>query len=527
MSGDGAIDPRRALSVHAIAQTLLWVLLGALIVHLASAVPLRIDLTRDGRYTLSDVARDAVADLDRPLVVRVFFSDPLDPPYHAHRAALLDLLGELRAASHGRLSFTAVDPGSDPALRDEAAALGVRPIPYQYRSRDRAEARTVFMGAALLYGDQHAAIEVLPSIPRMEVELVRAIRSLTADPDDRTSVGWWLGHGEPDPATTAADSPLRTLSARLAARGPFRTIAQGDAPFPDDIDVLVIAAPRTAVPPAELVALDQFVMRGGRVLAFLSSFQPDFERGAPAPIDHGLYAWLGALGIRANRDLLVDRVHNEVLAVPVGAPGAQRWVRVNHPLAVVTTALDRTVPAVRALPRLVLPFASSLAVADPLPDGVDAEVWATTEPDAGALKGLVTLDPGALGARLSSEVTGAHPVVVAISGQVPSLFVERPLPARTDPSAAPFVAGELRTESAPTRIVAVGAADAVANNLDLVSNAVDWLAEDPVLISLRSRAEGEPALLAPSVARAAQIKAVMVLAPLAALAGIALVMRRR
>jgi ABC-type uncharacterized transport system involved in gliding motility auxiliary subunit len=521
------IDPRRHLLVHLRVQTVLWLVLAALLVHLAHALPARLDLTRDGRYGLSDAAREAVADLERPLVARVFFTEPLDPPYHAHRDALLDLLDELAAASGGQLRVTAVDPTGDPALLQEAASLGVRPIPYAIRTRDRAEARTVHMGVALVYGDRQLAIEALPSVATMEIELVRAIRGLVAEPDDRPAIGWWLGHGEPDPATAPADSPLRALAGRLGGRGPFRTIAPGDAPIPDDIDLLMVVAPRRPVPAAEQVHLDQFVMRGGRVLAFLSSFQPDFERGQPVPVDHGLYAWLGAYGVQLGRDLLVDRAHNEALAVPVGAAGAQRWVRVNHPLALVTTAIDRAVPAVRGLPRLVLPFASSLRIQQPAPEGLQAEVWASTEPEAGALKGLVTLDPGALRAALSSEQPGPFPVVVALSGEVPSLFAERALPARIDPEAPAFDPAQILPRSAPTRIVVVSSADAVANDLELVDAAVDWLAEDPVLIGLRSRAVGDPALAAPSLGVARWLRLALVGLPLLALAAVGAAIGRR
>lgn len=512
---------RLRLLRHGWFQTGLWLILAAISLHLANQLGLRWDLTRDGRFGLSDGALAVVADLQRPVVARVYFTEGLEAPYHGHRAALLDLLDELSAASGGRIEVTVHDPTGDPALQEEAASLGIRPIPYAYRSRERTEARTVYLGVALASGDQRTAIEALPSIPRMEGELARAIHTLTAAPDDRKTVGWWLGHGEPDPTTAPAGSPLRTLQATLGARGGFRTVAEGDAPIPDDIDVLLVAAPRDPVPAAEIVHLDQFVMRGGRVLVFLSSFQADFERGTPVPVDHGLYAWLGQLGVRPNRDLLLDRDHNEVLAIPVGG----RWVRVNHPLAVVSTALDRTIAPVRPLQRLVLPFASSLTVADPLPDGVEAEVWATTDGDAGAVKGLVTLDPSVLANRLSSEVAGPHPVVVALSGTFRSWFGERPVPPRTDPEAAPFA--DLLTTSPPTRLVVVSSADAVANDLELVSNAVDWLVEDPVLIGIRSRIEGDPELPVPSRAVANRTRLVLVGAPLLVLAAIGAVAARR
>ena len=514
---------RRTLLRHGWLQTGLWVVLAVLVVHLANQLSLRWDLTRDGRFALSDGAREVVSTLDRPLVVRVWFSEGLEAPYHGHRAALLDLLGELAAASGGRIEVTAHDPTGDPELQAEAASDGVRPIPYAYRSRERSEARTVYLGVAMAYGDRRVAIEALPSIPRMEGELARAIRTLTTEAEDRATVGWWLGHGEPDPTTAPDGSPLRTLRGTLSGRGGFRTVAEGDGPIPEDIDVLLIAAPREPIPPAEIVHLDQFLMRGGRVLLFLSSFQPDFDRGMPVPVDHGLYAWLGHAGVRPNRDLLLDRDHNEVLAIPVGG----RWLRVSHPLALVSTTLDRSVPAVRGLQRLVLPFASSLGVADPLPDGVEAEVWATTDGDAGAVKGLVTLDPTVLANRLSSEVAGPHPVVVALSGTFTTLFVDRALPARTDPEAPPFVAADLLTRSPPTRLVVVSSADAVANDLELVGNAVDWLIEDPVLIGIRSRIEGDPELPVPSLAVARRTRALLVGAPLLVLAAIALLAARR
>jgi len=51
-----------------------------------------------------------------------------------------------------------------------------------------------------------------------------------------------------------------------------------------------------------------------------------------------------------------------------------------------------------------------------------------------------------------------------------------------------YVAGVIDTynslASEPARMVVVGSGDAVANNLDLVMNAVDWLAEDPALIDI-------------------------------------------
>jgi hypothetical protein len=203
--------------------------------------------------------------------------------------------------------------------------------------------------------------------------------------------------------------------------------------------------------------------------------------------------------------------------VPLGG----RWVQLPHPLAPTTTALDRTIPAVRGLPRLVLPFASTLRPADPPPEGVEVEVWARSDADSSAVKGLVTLDPTVVQrGRLSSEVPGPHPVVVALSGSFPSLFTAREPP-------APVRREDLVLRGQPARIVVVGSADAVANDRELVLNAVDWLVEDPVLIGLRSRITGDPPLPEPSRATLVRTKLVLVGLPLGVLAVVGLWVGRR
>lgn len=496
-------DLRRALRLHGWAQTVLWGMVAALVVDLAGLSRVRADLTRDGRYGLSDAAVASVSDLERPLLARVWFSTDLEAPYHDHRQVLLDLLDELAARSGGRLLVEAVDPTGDPALQEAASRRGVRPIPYAFRDRDRAETRAVWMGLTLDYGERSVAIGALPSVPRMEEQVVAAILGLIADPAARPTLGWWVGHGEPDPAQAAG--PVATLLERLGERVRVRRF---EGPIPEDVDQLLIAAPRSPFGDADLAELDRFVGRGGAVLAFVSSVQPDFAAGRTVAIRHGLGDWLRGVGAPLGAGLLLDRVANEALVVPVQLPGrAPARVRVNHPLAPVTTALVREVPAVRDLPRLVLPFATPVGLADPLPDGVEGEVWAWSGPGSSAWPGPASLDPSWFAEPRPGEVQGPFPVVVALSGTFP-------------------VAG---ARSAPTRMVVVGSGDALANDLDLVLDAVDWLAGDTALIGLRSRAAGDPPLVAPPRGSALAWKAGMVGVPAAALGvvGLLVALRRR
>lgn len=521
-------DARQMLLRHGWFHTGLLLALVVLLNHLSSAVFARVDLTSEQRHTLSEVARDSVRGLRKPLLARVYFSEGLEPPYHDHRGALLDKLEELALhADHG-LEITVHDPTGRPETVAEAERFGVRPLPYAFRTHDRTEARTVWMGVSFVYGDRQVAIDALPSIPAMEAELVRAIRRVTTEPEDTRRVGWLLGHGEPDPTVAPPDSPLAQLWAELAKSGHVRTVAPGDGRIPDDLQVLFVVAPQRPLPPAEVLHLDQYLVRGGALALWLSNVQPDFAAGAPRVVRHGLQGWLAHHGVEVQHQALLDREHTEQMVVPVDVGAAERrLMRINYPLALTTTNLERAHRAVRDLPRLLLPFASPVALDEP-DERIERTVWARTMPSAGAIPALSSLDPRVLQALQPGEVAGPHPVVVALSGRFTSAWAGKPLPPRADPRAEPY--GDVQTEGRPTRMVVVGSGDALANNLSFALNVVDWLVEDPALIEVRGRGQAMAALAVPPPAEALRAKLLVLGLPLLGLglvAGAVWLRRRR
>lgn len=509
-------DVRHTLLRHGWFHTGLLLVLLVLLNHLSSVWFLRVDLTAEQRHTLSDVARDSVRGLRRPLLARVYFSEGLEPPYHDHRAALLDKLAELAVHADAGLEVTVLDPTGDPQRVAEAERFGVRPLPYAFRSWDRTEARTIWMGVSFVYGDRQVAVDALPSLDRMEAELVCAIRRVTTEPEDTRRVGWLLGHGEPDPSESPPDGPLRQLWRGLAQTGHVRTVAPRDEPIPADLHALIVVAPQRPLHPAEVLHLDQFLMRGGSILLWLSNVQPDFERNAPRTVAHGLDGWLGHHGVRVRQEVLLDRAHTEQMVVPVDVgSGPPRMIRLNYPLALTTTNLERSERAVRDLPRLLLPFASPLEIA-PSTDTLSRQVWARTMDSAVAVAELQTLDPRALEELQTGEETGPFPVVAALSGTFTSWWDGRAPPARLRPGAEPF--SELTLRSRPTRMVVVGSGDALANNVSFALNAVDWLVEDGALIEVRGKGQPAAALLAPPRDEALQMKILAVAGPLLLLA---------
>jgi len=464
-------------------DTVLWAAVAVAVAHLLAALFGPVDLTADGRHTLAPVSHDTARGLAEPVVARVFFSSGMAAPYHEHRRTALELLRALARASDGRLVVVDQDPAVDPAVAAAAREAGIRPVPYVARDGDEAQRRTVFLGVLLEQGERRVVLDVLPQVERMEYDLVRGLRAVTTPGDERPSIGWVVGHGEPDPSALPDEHPLSAVIAELGAGAELQpTRLDG----PSAHDVLLLLAPSSPVPLADQVWLEQHVMGGGAVVAFVGSYSP-VANGELAQVPHGLQRLWGHWGVELGAEVLLDRLSNDRLALP--GPGGQRVPAVRHPLALVSRNLDRSARPVRELDRLVLPFASPVRPVEPGPPEAERQVWARTGGSAVAVEELPGLDPRTLAEPIPGEVAGPHEVMVAVTGSVPSLFASRPLPDGVELSQAERVA-----TSRPTRLVVVGSSHAAVNHPDLVANLVDWALDDPALLRIRSRGGPAPAL---------------------------------
>ena len=478
---------RSTLIRHAWLQMFLWIGIAVTLNHITSARFARIDMTANQAYTLSEAARLAVSDLERPLHAKVWFTDDLDPPFHHHKQSLLDRLDELAAWSGGHIEISVADPSKDPSVAAQAQAAGVRPVPYVYKDWDRKETRVVYMGVSFSYGAQNRAVDALPRIDKMEYELVRAILAVTTPREDEVRIGWLQGNGEPDLSHYAPTNPLGQLRDRISDRYTLTPLAIGDTPIDEDIETLLVVGPQLGLTEMTQFHLDQFLMRGGRIAWFISGFQPDFSTMKPREVHHDLHGILGHYGVVPNRDSILDRVENMPTQAPIRVGDALQVAQVAYPLVPKTSALDRTVSAVRNLRQMVFPFATTLSVSPEISEAVDAEVWVKTSDSAVSTRLLGTLETQSLRSPLPDEVTGPFPLIVALSGTFRSYFAGRSPPLPTASEAEPIDPETVLLDSRPTRMVVVSSSDMIANNLDFVLNTLDWLAQDRRLIEIRSR----------------------------------------
>ena len=256
------MTPRRSLSINSWLQLMFVVIIIICTNVLASKHFWRLDVTDDKVHSLDMSTRALIWKLDKPLNVKVYFTEGLQAPYNNHRAALVDKLEELRAYSQGWMTIDVVDPTNLKELEAEAKRFGIEPIDYRFRDQNTTELRKVFMGAALVYGDKQEVLPIVTQIETLEYDIARALRALLSPKQSKPVIGFVTGHQEPN--LLQAGGPLSTLRERLLESYELVEVPLGGVEgVPSNVDVLWEIGPQEPLSPRALYQLDQFLLRGG------------------------------------------------------------------------------------------------------------------------------------------------------------------------------------------------------------------------------------------------------------------------
>jgi gliding motility-associatede transport system auxiliary component len=224
----------------------------------------QLDLTQDHLFTLSDGTKEVLASIDEPLDLRLYYSDKLDslgPYFSSHAQRVEDLLSAYQDLSGGKIRIERLDPAPFSPEEDLAVAEGLQGLPI---SDDGTLAYFGLSGR-----NSTDDIQVLPYLAPeranfLEYDLTRMIDDLARP--EKTVVGV-LGDLPLMGGQMDRYQPWKVLEAMYQAFD-VRFLGGKQAKIDDDVEVLMLAQPQN-VDPATLYAIDQFVMRGGRVLAFV------------------------------------------------------------------------------------------------------------------------------------------------------------------------------------------------------------------------------------------------------------------
>ncbi|MEM1093378.1 MAG: GldG family protein [Bacteroidota bacterium] len=449
-------------------RTMLLIVGGILVVLNLIAVNLfvRADLTDDGVYSLSDASIRLVENLDDPVTLKAFFTDDLPAPYSSNRRFLKDKLDDYRAYGGDFIQYEFVDPVSDEAMQEEAARFQIPPVQVQTVENDEVSVKNAYMGLGISYGGEREVIPVVQNMETLEYDITSAIKKLTRD--RLPVVGFLSGHGEPSLA-----QDLSTVQQVLSRTYDVQNVTvNATGALSVSPDVLVVMAPTDSLPQADLRAIDDYIMGGGRVGFFLNRVNANLQMGQASAFGTGLEPVLESYGIRINEDLVADE-QSSAVSVQNNQGGFRFVQRIDYPLLPIATNFSPDNIAVSRLREALFYFASTIDTSLVV-DGVTVEPLIASSERSSTQEGFFMIQPQMLQGPF---VGGPFVMAAAYDGSFPSAF-------------------ELGRSSVDTRLVAVGDGDWLnqsilgqlpPSNLQLALNLIDYLAQDDDLLTIRSK----------------------------------------
>lgn len=155
---------------------------------LLEVFPLRVDLTKNNRYTLSKMSRQLVSDLHNPLRVSVFISKNAPPPFNNVEVFVRDLLYEYGQSANENFQYaiydvTEKDAANDPKIkknRELAADYGIYPINVQVIEKDEVKVVAVYFAMVIEYGDMIEKIVAIKDDVSLEYQVSSLIHRMNS-----------------------------------------------------------------------------------------------------------------------------------------------------------------------------------------------------------------------------------------------------------------------------------------------------------------------------------------------------------
>ncbi|MEY3178608.1 MAG: gliding motility-associated transporter substrate-binding protein GldG [Bacteroidota bacterium] len=321
-----------------------WVLALVSLNILADFFHTGIDLTAEKRYTLSTTTETLINSIEEPVKLTVYLDGNLPAGFKKLADRAEDMANAFKSMSKGNFIVEFERPGaglSDTAkaiLFDSLQMMGINPtnVKAQQKDGEKTEETLVFPGAILTGKKGQIGIDFLEGQSNlnglaslnnaealMEFKIARAIMLLQRD--SVPVVGYLTGNGQP------LDYSVYDLVENVLRKDYYFKILPIDsvAFIPTEFKAIVIAKPTQPFSRAQRLKIDQYVMKGGKVIWAIDQLYASMDSlqrssGSFVAYDQGLELdeQLFKYGVRINRDLVQDLESDKVPSV-VGSVGNQ------------------------------------------------------------------------------------------------------------------------------------------------------------------------------------------------------------
>lgn len=494
-------------------QTLLFSVAGVALVFIAivglnlivSPTRARVDLTADGLHTLSDGTRQILKRVDGPIEMRLYVSkgkERMPEQLKTYVQSVEDLLGEFRVQSGNQIEIKKLDPEPDSEAEDSAKSDGIQGQPLS-------NGEEFYLGVAIENPPEKVALQLMPQREKLlEYDLARAVSQVLSTNKPIIGVMTPL-------QVMGGMNPMMMQMGRGGQSEPWVFVSELKRDFdvqtvPMDTDlidekvkVLIVVHPKDITDKAQF-AIDQFVLRGGRLVVFADALcLSDAQRpqmggmgmnfGTSSSLPKLFKSW----GLDFSSQVVADTQFMKELG---GRDGRPQFVP--GFLFINSKGVNPKDAAVGQIDDIWMPFAG--AIQGVAAGGLKSEPLLFSSTDSQLVDGITAqLNPEkVLQDFKASGVT--YNLGVRLSGKFKTAFPDgKPSTGDTN---APSGPAPLKEGSAENTVYVFGDVDMLANNftvqinpmfriatpmngnLSLLQNIVEQASGDPSLVGARSRA---------------------------------------
>lgn len=464
----------------------------------------RADLTENKLYSLSQGTKEAIAQIREPLTIRFYMSGQLAKVSETHASyavRVLELLEQYASAAGGKIILQLIDPEPFSKKEDEALSYGLTGIPLGNSSE------FVYMGLTITNSaDRKRVIPLLDPLREsfLEYDISKYIADLTRSKRPTVGVISTLpidGQGRPNQMYPKY-LPRWTIMSQIREIFDVHFISRQTLEVSKDIDVLMMVNPKK-IPEETAYAIDQFLMRGGRLLILIDPMsETEIAMGdAPYAVSPDLSILFDQWGLSFDPYRFVG---DAMLAQPVNQKKDGQTLQVPFParIGISKTYMNPDDPITGSLSSINLSYAGHFTLNKKVRD-IEVTPLIMSSPETALFSTEEGSQPDPAKMYRSFKADGKSRILaVRVRGKPASAFKETPKSnfLKRDP----HIAKAVKT----TNIVVIGDADFLADkywttkekvlgetqlhpfadNADFVINALDNLSDSASLITLRSKA---------------------------------------
>ena len=415
--------------------------------YLGSSVATRLDLTEDGRYTLSAATERVLGRLEDDLRITAYLSSDVPANFTNTRRDIEDLVHEFEAHARGKLRVEVVDPDVSDDLKKAAEAAGIQPVQMNAADTDKVEVKLAYLGLVIEYGTKSDKLPAIGGTDMLEYDLIRRISKMTRKGD--LKIAWQVNDpfggmqvpGMQRPPSQDRHSPTGDLGEMDAAlKSEYETTTVDlKSKVADDIKAVILCNAGAGLNDVQKFHLDQFLLRGGGLVVMAEGSEPmnfgggmggggsPFMRSAAQKLPDDFF---DHYGFKISKDAIIDL---QCAQIPRREPGLPFQVMVHYPgfPLVVGDSIDQEHPLSSRFSDIAFLWPSSV-VFSPKP-GVKSYDLVKSSKHAKQLEGFIDVSFDKLMEDVKTEELQAaydkqFTLAGLLEGEFQSFFTARALP---------------------------------------------------------------------------------------------------